>query len=139
MCTGRNDGSNRVILFTPEVPARMARQKASLPMPLGLTTPMPVMTTLFIAVPTYLKASARVVKNRRQSLGSHRIQNRMTLGLYISVPFCRTKCSYCNFASDVFSKAAYESYVSRVLDDIRKAPEIAHQVGCKLPETVDSV
>src|SRR5438309_1436319 len=63
----------------------------------------------------------------------------MSLGLYISVPFCRTKCSYCNFASDVFSKAAYESYVSRVLDDIRKAPEIAHQVGCKLPETVDSV
>ncbi len=23
----------------------------------------------------------------------------MPLGLYISVPFCRTKCSYCNFAS----------------------------------------
>ena len=25
------------------------------------------------------------------------------LGVYISVPFCRTKCSYCNFASGVFS------------------------------------
>ncbi|PYX34603.1 MAG: coproporphyrinogen III oxidase [Acidobacteria bacterium] len=63
----------------------------------------------------------------------------MTLGLYISVPFCRTKCSYCNFASDVFSKAAYEGYVSRVLDDIRKAPQIALELGCALPETVDSI
>jgi oxygen-independent coproporphyrinogen III oxidase len=63
----------------------------------------------------------------------------MTLGLYISVPFCRTKCSYCNFASDVFSKAAYESYVSRVLDDFAKAPETASELGCILPETVDSI
>ena len=63
----------------------------------------------------------------------------MTLGLYISVPFCRTKCSYCNFASDVFSRAAYESYVSRVLDDIGRAPETASELGCILPETVDSI
>jgi len=63
----------------------------------------------------------------------------MTLGLYISVPFCRTKCSYCNFASDVFSRAAYENYVSRVLDDIAKAPETASEVGCILPETVNSM
>jgi len=63
----------------------------------------------------------------------------MTLGLYISVPFCRTKCSYCNFASDAFSRSAYESYVSRVLDDIAKAPETASELGCILPETIDSI
>jgi oxygen-independent coproporphyrinogen-3 oxidase len=63
----------------------------------------------------------------------------MTLGLYISVPFCRTKCSYCNFASDVFSRSAYETYVSRVLDDIAKASETASELGCTLPETVDSI
>jgi putative oxygen-independent coproporphyrinogen III oxidase len=63
----------------------------------------------------------------------------MTLGLYISVPFCRTKCSYCNFASDVFSRAVHESYVSRVLDDIAKAPETASELGCILPETIDSI
>src|SRR5664279_1227619 len=35
--------------FTPLVPASAARQKSSLPMPFGLTTPIPVMTThLFI-------------------------------------------------------------------------------------------
>src|SRR5215831_485901 len=31
--------------FTPDLPASTARQKASLPRPFGLTTPMPVMTT----------------------------------------------------------------------------------------------
>ena len=28
-----------------------------------------------------------------------------SLGVYISVPFCRAKCTYCNFASGVFSSA----------------------------------
>jgi oxygen-independent coproporphyrinogen-3 oxidase len=63
----------------------------------------------------------------------------MPLGLYISVPFCRTKCSYCNFASDVFSKAAYENYVARVLEDIGRTRETATEFGCVLPETVASV
>ena len=49
---------------------------------------------------------------------SHRMRTNVSLGLYISVPFCRTKCSYCNFASDVFSKSAYENYVVRLLEDI---------------------
>lgn len=35
----------------------------------------------------------------------------MPLGLYISVPFCRSKCSYCNFASDVFSLHLRREYV----------------------------
>jgi oxygen-independent coproporphyrinogen III oxidase len=42
----------------------------------------------------------------------------MPLGLYVSVPFCRTKCSYCNFASDVFSRAVFARYVERVCTDL---------------------
>jgi len=63
----------------------------------------------------------------------------MTLGLYLSVPFCRTKCSYCNFASDVFSKGAYESYVARMVEDISGAGRVASELGCTLPKTVDSI
>jgi len=63
----------------------------------------------------------------------------MPLGLYISVPFCRTKCSYCNFASDVFSKSAYENYVARLLEDMRHASAMASSLGCILPDTVDSI
>jgi oxygen-independent coproporphyrinogen III oxidase len=63
----------------------------------------------------------------------------MPLGIYISVPFCRTKCSYCNFASDVFSRAVFEQYVDRVCADIRSAPEIAEKMGGQIERAVDSV
>jgi oxygen-independent coproporphyrinogen-3 oxidase len=61
------------------------------------------------------------------------------LGLYISIPFCRTKCSYCNFASDVFSKSAYENYVARVIEDIANSRATAAEVGGLVDATVDSI
>jgi len=63
----------------------------------------------------------------------------MPLGLYISVPFCRTKCSYCNFASDVFSKSAYENYVARLLEDIANSRQLASELGCVFDEAADSI
>ena len=44
-CTGEPQGSKRVMRRTPLTPLRLASQKASLPIPLGLTAPIPVMTT----------------------------------------------------------------------------------------------
>jgi oxygen-independent coproporphyrinogen-3 oxidase len=67
------------------------------------------------------------------------MKNGMALGVYISVPFCRTKCSYCNFASDVFSKSAYEGYVVRLLEDIDGSRKLASELGCTLDEDVDSI
>jgi oxygen-independent coproporphyrinogen-3 oxidase len=63
----------------------------------------------------------------------------MSLGLYISVPFCKTKCSYCNFASDVFSRAVFERYVERVAADIDRAGETAEQMGGVFESSVDSI
>jgi oxygen-independent coproporphyrinogen III oxidase len=63
----------------------------------------------------------------------------MPLGLYLSVPFCRTKCTYCNFASDVFSRAVFERYVDRVCADIHTTPENAGQMGARLEREADSV
>jgi oxygen-independent coproporphyrinogen-3 oxidase len=63
----------------------------------------------------------------------------MPLGLYISVPFCRTKCSYCNFASGVFSKGAFENYVARVIKDIGNARTVAAELGAVFEEGADSV
>jgi oxygen-independent coproporphyrinogen-3 oxidase len=63
----------------------------------------------------------------------------MPLGLYISVPFCKTKCSYCNFASDVFSKAVFQRYVDRICDDLAGAPATAGQMGGQFEQSVDSV
>jgi oxygen-independent coproporphyrinogen III oxidase len=63
----------------------------------------------------------------------------MSLGLYVSVPFCRTKCSYCNFASDVFSRAVFERYVERVSADVNRAGETAEQMGGAFESSVDSI
>jgi oxygen-independent coproporphyrinogen III oxidase len=63
----------------------------------------------------------------------------MPLGLYISVPFCRTKCSYCNFASDVFSRAVFDKYVTAICTEIEQAAETADQMGGLLESAVDSI
>ena len=63
----------------------------------------------------------------------------MALGLYISVPFCRTKCTYCNFASDVFSRVLYEQYVNRVCDDLKGASIVASEAGGRFEDIADSV
>jgi oxygen-independent coproporphyrinogen-3 oxidase len=47
------------------------------------------------------------------------------LGVYISIPFCRAKCTYCNFASGVSSVAAHQQYVSRLCEEMRSTPQAA--------------
>jgi oxygen-independent coproporphyrinogen-3 oxidase len=63
----------------------------------------------------------------------------VAVGIYISVPFCRSKCSYCNFVSDVFSRAVFDRYVQRICADIGDAPAMAAEVGGQFERGVDSV
>jgi len=43
----------------------------------------------------------------------------MNAGLYLHVPFCKSRCSYCDFATDVYrSDAAVERYVSALCAEI---------------------
>jgi oxygen-independent coproporphyrinogen-3 oxidase len=62
-----------------------------------------------------------------------------TLGVYVSVPFCRAKCSFCNFASGVSSSAAIERYVTRLCAEIDSASATAGRLNAKLPRTVDTL
>jgi len=62
----------------------------------------------------YTSNTERLNNPRGQKWDNRTYWTDMPLGLYISVPFCRTKCSYCNFASGVFSRAIYSRYVERV-------------------------
>ena len=63
----------------------------------------------------------------------------MPLGLYIAVPFCRTKCTYCNFASDVFSRAVFDNYIKRLRAEVEQSPENAGRLGAVLERSVDSI
>src|SRR5260370_23408792 len=84
---------------------------------------------------------AEAVRRMEKVCGLRRWDNGsgMPLGVYISVPFCRTKCSYCNFASDVFSKAVFERYVDRVCADIGNGSQTADQMGGRFDREVDSI
>jgi len=42
----------------------------------------------------------------------------MSLGVYIQVPFCQTKCTYCNFHTGVVSRERFEPYVRAVCREI---------------------
>ena len=43
----------------------------------------------------------------------------MSLGIYIQVPFCQTKCTYCNFHTGVVAKSLYDPYMDVVCREIR--------------------
>jgi len=43
------------------------------------------------------------------------------LGIYIQVPFCQTKCTYCNFHTGVVSRDRYQPYADAVCREIRES------------------
>ena len=62
-----------------------------------------------------------------------------SLGLYVSVPFCKAKCSFCNFASGVFAAERMDSYVERVGSEMREVRAFAAGLGAAVPEGADTI
>jgi oxygen-independent coproporphyrinogen-3 oxidase len=60
-------------------------------------------------------------------------------GLYLSIPFCRSKCTYCNFASGVYPAGDHARYVDRLIHDLQGSPAWAAAMEVELPRAVDSV
>ncbi len=65
----------------------------------------------------------------------------MRLGIYVQVPFCQTKCTYCNFHTGVFSNDLYSPYVEAVRREIAEYPRLLQEAGIAgVPEgVVDTV
>src|SRR5579859_2848622 len=61
------------------------------------------------------------------------------LGLYFSIPFCRAKCTYCNFASGVYPASDHARYIGRLSEDMANASAWAAQMQVDLPHEVDSI
>ena len=59
----------------------------------------------------------------------------MSLGIYIQVPFCQTKCTYCNFHTGVVSPARFAPYASAVQTEIREHRQRLAAAGIALPES----
>lgn len=61
------------------------------------------------------------------------------LGIYLSIPFCRSKCTYCNFASGVYPAREHARYAQRLIEDLAGAAAWAESVDVVLPRRVDTV
>src|SRR5690348_14592407 len=55
------------------------------------------------------------------------------LGIYVQVPFCQTKCTYCNFHTGVVAKERFTPYVAAVCAEIRGHRELPSTVGVEWP------
>ncbi|HZE63497.1 MAG TPA: radical SAM family heme chaperone HemW [Pyrinomonadaceae bacterium] len=54
-------------------------------------------------------------------------------GIYIHIPFCRSRCSYCDFATGLYESALAERYVASVVCEITSWREVDK------PQTVDTI
>jgi oxygen-independent coproporphyrinogen-3 oxidase len=58
----------------------------------------------------------------------------MSLGVYIQVPFCQTRCTYCNFHTGVVSSKRFGPYAAAVCQEIREHRHRLAQACGALPD-----
>ncbi len=58
------------------------------------------------------------------------------LGIYVQVPFCQTKCTYCNFHTGVVSSARFAPYVDCVCGEIAGHRRLYESAGIRLPAAI---
>jgi oxygen-independent coproporphyrinogen-3 oxidase len=64
------------------------------------------------------------------------LRDMRTLGIYVQVPFCQTKCTYCNFHTGVVSSARFAPYVNCVCAEIAGRGELYEAAGIALPAEI---
>lgn len=62
------------------------------------------------------------------------LSGKRDFSLYVSIPFCPTRCSYCSFVSHSIAaaKKLIPAYVSRLCDEIRETGKLALDLGLRL-------
>ncbi len=88
----------------------------------------------FLASPQKTDLALEVMhrENKIISLSSHN-----SFSLYVSIPFCPTRCAYCSFVSHSIEKThkLLEPYVNLLCSELEKTGHIAKQLGLRL-ETI---
>lgn len=59
-----------------------------------------------------------------------------SLGIYVQVPFCQTKCTYCNFHTGVVASSRFAPYVSAVCREIQTHRDLYRTAGIELRASV---
>lgn len=64
------------------------------------------------------------------------VDTKKSLGIYIHIPFCKQKCSYCNFAAYENIEAYEEAYVDSVLAELQLHTSSYPQLTSRLVDTI---
>ena len=56
------------------------------------------------------------------------------ISLYVGIPFCPTRCSYCSFVSSEIEKSRHliEPYLEKLCDEIRQRGELVKELGLRI-------
>ena len=61
----------------------------------------------------------------------------MSAGVYLHIPFCKSRCSYCDFATDVYrDSGAVERYVKALCSEVAAFQPAAHAGGSASVDTI---
>ena len=63
-----------------------------------------------------------------------RVFSMKRVGIYVQVPFCQTRCTYCNFHTGVVAAERYGPYVEAVCGEIRGHEELYRAAGVEWGE-----
>ena len=88
----------------------------------------------FLTTPKKADLALEVMKNENRIIS---LSGEKSFSLYVSIPFCPSRCSYCSFVSHSIERAAklIQPYVDLLCDEIAETGAIARDLGLRL-ETV---
>ena len=59
-----------------------------------------------------------------------------SLGIYVQVPFCQTKCTYCNFHTGVVASSRFAPYVSAICLEVKTYRDLYAATGIELAPAI---
>lgn len=88
----------------------------------------------FLVSPAKIDLSIKTMREEQKVLD---LSGEKSFSLYVSIPFCPTRCSYCSFVSQSVKHAArlIPDYVRLLCEELSETAKIVHKLGLRL-ETV---
>ena len=88
-------------------------------------------TSGFLVTPEKTRLSVVTMDNEQKILSKSRPES---YSLYISIPFCPTRCAYCSFVSQSVDKAIrlMPEYVSLLCKELKHTAKVAGELGLRL-------